>query len=254
MIVAHARMYDAVKAGDTKDADGDGKASEVGVVHAIAAVKPETAGKPEDEEAARRTSYVFNEVFLNGTVRGEMDEDLDGERDAPRADLAGRMDYIGVNYYTRVTVQATTFPIYDDPDTPGEDFPVLTFLPVNVWEDYPAGIIEVTRLAASYGRSVIVTENGKDDPEGVDKAPKYLVEHVRELHRAIQDGVPVRGYFYWSLVDNFEWSQGFRVKMGLYRYDAAGARTAKAGAEAYAQIAKSNVLLDTLLLKWSPAE
>jgi beta-glucosidase/6-phospho-beta-glucosidase/beta-galactosidase len=253
MIVAHARMYDAVRAGDTRDADGDGKPAQVGVVHAIAAVKGETPDRPEDAEAARRTSYVFNEVFLNGTIRGEMDEDLDGVRDAPRADLADRMDFIGVNYYTRVTVQATTFPLYDDPNTPGDDYPMLTFLPVQVWEDYPAGIGEAVRLAGSYARPVIITENGADDPEGVDKAPKYLVAHLRELHKAIQQGADVRGYFYWSLVDNFEWSQGFKVKMGLYRYDgAARARTAKAAADAYAQIAKSNVVLDTLLKKWAP--
>jgi beta-glucosidase/6-phospho-beta-glucosidase/beta-galactosidase len=101
----------------------------------------------------------------------------------------------------------------------------------------------VLELAGSYGLPVYITENGIADAED-DQRPSYLTSHLAVLHQAIADGVAdVRGYFYWSLIDNLEWNSGYFPKFGLYSYDPETlARTARPSARLYRQIAHKNAL------------
>ena len=113
LIEAHARMYDAIKANDLEDADGDGKNSMVGVVYAMAPVKPAEPTNTLDVQAAKNTFYLWNMVYLNAVVLGQFDGNLDGNA-VYRADLANRMDYLGINYYTRITVGGLDRPVFPD--------------------------------------------------------------------------------------------------------------------------------------------
>lgn len=244
MIEAHARMYDAVHAADQADADGDGKAAEVGLVYAMVPVKAKDPENKVDQSAARNVFYLYNSAFLNAVIKGDLDEQLD-RKAVHRADLAGRMDYLGINYYTRATVEGT-----ETASLP-ELSPLTNFNPLSVspWENYPRGLYEMALEAQSYGVPSVVTENGTFDNSNASGGVDYLVPHVSWLQRAIKEGADVRGYHYWTLVDNYEWNHGMNIRMGMYavdKDDPAKKRTPRLLAEAYSRITEANRVPDDL--------
>lgn len=249
LIEAHARMYDAVKANDEVDADGDGKASEVGVVYAMAPVVPADPTYDVDVQGAKNLFYLWNMVFLNGAAKGDLDENLDGTI-VHRDDLANRMDYVGINYYTRITTTGTAQPFFPDLS------PLSTFNPLTAkrWEDYPRGIYEMAMIVKDQlGLPAIVTENGAADPNDDGTGPSYLVRHLEWLSRAIHDGADVRGYFYWTLMDNYEWNHGMDVRMGLYavdKDDPQKTRVARKAVPVFAAIAQAGAIPDELVAKY----
>jgi beta-glucosidase/6-phospho-beta-glucosidase/beta-galactosidase len=97
MIEAHARMYDAVHANDIIDANGDGRAADVGLVYSVTAVSPLTSDA-SDAKAASDARYFMNDMFLQGVAKGIVDANWDGAT-VTRSDLSGRLDFLGVNYY-----------------------------------------------------------------------------------------------------------------------------------------------------------
>ena len=86
------------------------------------------------------------------------------------------------------------------------------------WEVWPGGLEQALHAAARLGRPVLVTENGIADAHDTIR-PRALVSFVEAMHRAITAGVPVLGYLHWSLLDNFEWSEGYHGRFGLYAVD-----------------------------------
>ena len=82
------------------------------------------------------------------------------------------------------------------------------------WEIYPEGIYYVLKYLQKFNKPIIVLENGLADAEDKYRAD-FIKDHLYYIHKAIQEGVDVRGYFYWSLLDNFEWAHGFWPKFGL---------------------------------------
>jgi beta-glucosidase/6-phospho-beta-glucosidase/beta-galactosidase len=258
MIEAHAKMYDAVKAADTVDADSDGKAAEVGLVYATVPVRPKDPNKMLDVKASENVFYLYNTVFLDGVCKGDLDAELKG-RGTHRDDLAGRMDWLGVNYYTPLNIVGTdtaTFPTLS---------PLTNFDPIAlssiVYQDDPKGIYEmVTHIKTRYGLPVIVTENGTavdDATDSTSKVPSFLTRHVTWLQRAARDGADVRGYFYWTLMDNYEWNHGMDIRMGLYAVDpmdSTKARTKRPAVEAYQQIVEANGVPKALADKYPAPE
>lgn len=110
-------------------------------------------------------------------------------------------------------------------------------------EIYPEGFREVLRTAGAYGLPVYVTENGLADGDD-DQRRRYLLDHLRVMREAIRDGVArVRGYFAWTLMDNFEWSAGYYPRFGFFSYDPATlARTERPSARLFRRIARSGSL------------
>lgn len=222
LIYAHARMYDAVHENDKVDANGDDSAASVGIVYAMAPVKPKDPQNPLDINAAKNVFYLWNMVFLNAVALGQLDHDLDGTAE-PTPDLTNRMDYIGINYYTRITVEGT-----ETSALPALS-PLATFNPFTLepWENYPRGIYEMIQVASEdLKQPVVITENGSDTKEsslgagdGENVAASYLTRHLAWVHQALIEGADVRGYFYWTLLDNFEWNHGMDIRMGLFGVD-----------------------------------
>lgn len=115
------------------------------------------------------------------------------------------------------------------------------------WEIYPEGIYHVLKFFKSFKNvPIYITENGIAD-EDDDLRPQFIIDHLKYIHQAIAEGINVRGYFYWSLLDNFEWAHGFKPKFGLYRVDRVTfARTPRPSAAVYAEICKNNgIVLDS---------
>jgi beta-glucosidase len=157
--------------------------------------------------------------------------------------IAAPVDELGVNYYARQVVSA-------DPDAPP---PPLGPRTASGWEIYPDGLLELLRwLHASYRfPRYLVTENGAampDAPDGrgfVDDQDRigYGRDHLVAVRHAIAEGVPVEGYFVWSLLDNFEWAFGYSHRFGLVRVDFDTLeRVPKASARWFAEVARSGIL------------
>ncbi|MBX3190139.1 MAG: glycoside hydrolase family 1 protein [Labilithrix sp.] len=242
---AHAKCYDAVKAADTIDADGDGKTSLVGIVQHQRAVEPEDPDYPDDVAAADRVRYVNNMWILNAVVRGDWDDDFDGNLDGPndkKGDpaLAGRSDYLGINYYSALwaSVNGIQVPVINagiKQDRLLNDRPKTDFH----WDIYPEGFRIILDEVKGFGLPIVITENGIADSRDVNRA-RFLLEHLYELGKAQADGFDIRGYFYWSLLDNFEWASGYCPRFGLHTVDrATAARAARPSAQVYARVAAS---------------
>ena len=156
--------------------------------------------------------------------------------------IATPIDFLGVNYYTRQTRRAGSTPA---PQT----------LPVTDmgWEIYPQGINELlTTLHQRHQfKQYFITENGAAMPDKADASDNvddqdridYIHDHLQQVHLAMSDGVPVKGYFAWSLFDNFEWAFGYSKRFGIVRvnYDTLE-RTPKASARWFSQVADTAVL------------
>jgi beta-glucosidase len=112
------------------------------------------------------------------------------------------------------------------------------------WEWYPEGFGQILRQLKRYERPVWITENGLDDRSGARRS-QYLYEHWKELLHARADGVDVKGYLHWSLMDNFEWLEAYGPRFGLYRVDFETLeRTKTPGAEYFEKLARGRVLVE----------
>lgn len=236
MVEAHARIYDAIKAYDRVDADGDGKKAEVGIVYPYSEIQ-KTGTTPEHEQAAANAKYFFEDMFMDGACEGRLDEKWDqGPGKAPvRADLANRCDFIGVNYYFRFPAKPGFLP----GGVSGLISPFMTFDMLAPFEANPHGLYTALKSASKYGKPLYVTETGTtqdDEPRGA----AWVVKTLSEVRRAIADGIDVRGYFAWSLMDNYEWNHGMSMKFGLYQVDpTTKARALRDAGVEYAAMSKS---------------
>jgi beta-galactosidase len=265
-VEAHAAAYDAVSRFDTHDIDGDGDAASVGVVHNMVAFHPADPNRSLDVAGAANANQLFNRTWLDAVVRGNVDANANGTIDPGEhhPELAGKADFIGVNYYLRGVAQGLGTPV--TPVIPLLDFiPTIAYrTPENPtappcpstcsdfgWEIYPPGLGEVLAVAGEYGLPIYVTENGIADADD-DQRPSYLVRHLEVLQEVIARGVAdVRGYLHWSLVDNFEWASGYFPKFGLYSFDADTLRRrARRSAKYFRRIARKNAIPSSLLRRF----
>ncbi|WP_320775984.1 GH1 family beta-glucosidase [Streptomyces sp. CRN 30] len=237
-------------------------------------VRPLT-GSEADGDAARRIDALANRVFTGPMLHGGYPQDLVEDtaaltdwsyvRDGDLALIHQPLDFLGVNYYTPTLVSGadgdgsptsyghggdrTPWPAADGVafhQSPGDTTAMG-------WAVDPTGLYDLLRrLSSEFPRlPLVITENGAAfddyaDPAGhVNDAARiaYLRGHLAAVHRAIEDGADVRGYFLWSLLDNFEWAHGYSKRFGLVYVDyPTGTRTPKASARWYAEVARTGVL------------
>lgn len=163
-------------------------------------------------------------------------------------------DFVGVNYYTRMSVKF-------EPSKPERGFVEPYAIPEGMktsqmgWQNYPPGFYKVLNSVwERFHKPIYITENGCADP-GDDTRREYTLEHLAQIHRAIENGVDVRGYYHWSFMDNFEWREGFEKKLGLVGVDHADPelkRVPKKSAFMYSDIAKKNGITEGIVKKYSP--
>jgi beta-glucosidase len=254
LVFMHARAFDVIKELDDVDADGDGDASFVGLTMTANDIYPEDPSSDQENLAADSLNYVYNDWFIQALTSGDLDVNLDGEVDEDAVtnpaegsypELAGRLEFIGVQYYGPVKVKEVAFlvdtaPLYGLPLTDVDQYSASDDknLPHNGMgrEISAAGFADTLDRYAKWDLPLIVTENGTttnvrpnypDDGTGPipapvfdeDQAAMYLVTHLWEVGRAMQRGVDIRGYFHWTLADNYEWVEGRLQRFGAYHVD-----------------------------------
>ncbi|GIJ51457.1 beta-glucosidase [Virgisporangium aliadipatigenens] len=200
-----------------------------------------------DRAAADRQDLLVNRMFTDPILAGRYPDgltelfsgvsDFGFRRDGDLEAISVPIDFLGVNYYYRIHVADAPLPA----ERTAFDIGVRTLRPTDVattdlgWPVEPQGLFDtLTGLAARYPTlpPVYLTENGcADTADGPDDDPgriAFIAGHLEAVERARAAGVDVRGYFYWSLLDNFEWARGYVARFGLVHVDyATGTRTPK---------------------------
>ncbi len=146
-------------------------------------------------------------------------------------------DFIGLNYYFHTRVRFNLFKsrwaVQYNEDKVTNDFG---------WEIYPEGIYHLLRDLKKYAKPIYITENGVADARDIYRE-KFIKDHLGWILKSMGEGIDVRGYFYWSLLDNFEWDQGFWPRFGLVEVDYMTLkRRIRESAYAYADIIKSSAV------------
>lgn len=211
--------------------------------------------KPEDVRAAARWDGIFNRWFIEGITQKTYPEIvLEGLGPHMPAnwqddmDVIGqKIDWLGVNYYTRhLHAHAPDTPWPHLRDVPGDRTKTQMG-----WEIYPEGLHHfLTRMARDYVADlpIYVTENGMANADLVEDGAvndrireEFLFSHLAATRAAIADGANVKGFFYWSLLDNYEWAEGYQKRFGLVHVDYKTlARTPKSSYHALARALARN--------------
>jgi beta-glucosidase len=209
----------------------------------------------EDQQAARRMDGVFNRLFLDPVLCGHYPEEV-YNMVAPffppiqaddLATISRPLDFLGVNYYTRAVLRhdpAIPFIQASEIKPAGSEYSQM-------WEIYPAGMYDILwRVHNDYHPlAMYVTENGVCVPDGIDfdgrvrdeRRIRYLRDHIAQVQRALQAGAPLKGYFHWTMTDNFEWAYGYRMRFGLVYVDfETQKRTVKDSGRWYAECIRKN--------------
>jgi len=251
----HVAIYDAIKTYDTVDADGDGLAANVGFTLSVAEWVPARDNMPSDEVedglAADRVRYVYHHLFVEALRQGAFDADFDQIMEEQHPSWEGKIDWLGVQYYFRTGVSGK-LPIIPGVDAivcfgdidAGSCLPPIEeshYVPSMHYEFYEEGIYNILMdfssrwpdLPMTVSESGIATEVG-------ERRAEHVVRSLEQIHRAMSEGADVRGYYHWSLMDNFEWAEGYEPRFGLYHVDwTSYERTPTLGAEVLGVIAKN---------------
>ena len=165
-------------------------------------------------------SSILNDIFTNSTIdlflNGKFNFYLPGMVDISdsNTEAIGSADFIGLNYYSRWHVKGHMSPT--SPFTFEKRVQdIQTDMPYSL---HPEGFYKALNDISELNIPIIVTENGIADDKD-DRRETFINRYLYAMHKSIEDGIDIRGYFYWSLMDNFEWAEGYSMKFGLYEVD-----------------------------------
>jgi len=248
LLLSHGEALKAIR-------ENRSKKTKVGITLNLAPIHP-ASDSDEDKMAARRFDGQLNRWFLDPIFKGSYPEDmiaLYGEA-APQVQsgdmelISTEIDFLGVNYYFRSVVKHDPQDQYLQASSIKPEGRQYTEMG---WEIYPEGLYEILkRVHDDYGApTMYVTENGAAFADMIDEKGKvddqkrvdYLREHFIQVRRAIKDGVDLKGYFVWSLMDNFEWAYGYSRRFGIVHVDyISEKRTVKKSGSWYKKVIEEN--------------
>lgn len=232
----------------------------IGITLNLSSTYPETDDQ-KDILAANIYDGFMNRWFLDAVLKGRYPEDMiklySEQRILPEfleddmKIISEKIDFLGINYYTRSVLRydENAYPLkvtMVDLDNPKTDMG---------WEIYPEGLFDLLiNIHKNYGGvDILITENGAAFNDIVNYKGKvvddyridYLYRHLTQAHRAILDGVNLKGYYLWSFLDNFEWAEGYSKRFGIVFIDyKTQKRIIKDSAYWYSNVVKNNGILD----------
>jgi beta-glucosidase len=244
MLLAHAAAFSAIR-----DIQPLGK---VGLAKHMIAFHPRHAVSPLDRSITRLLDRAFHGAFLDALTTGLWKPPVG--RSIEVRDVRGTLDWIGLNYYNRYDVGFDLFAL----QRMGVRYAARPGVPTGPggWgELYPQGLFDsIKRLHRHFRLPIYITENGIPD-ERDEHRPAFLLRHLRQVWRAISFNWPVMGYYFWSLLDNFEWAEGYdpRFRFGLYSVDLqTQERKLTRSGELYAEIAHTGSLTSDMARRFAP--
>ena len=220
----------------------------VGFAHHHRPMMPRYSWFPLDVLERNIQFSAINMAFPSGICSGVMRTPLGNTR-IPEA--KGTQDFLGLNYYSQDTV---AFDLLRPSELFGRRYypKGSDIAEGGMNANLPEGLFNSIKWALQFNVPILITENGIEDAKD-SLRPRYMAGHIHQLWRAVNYNWPVRGYFWWSLVDNFEWERGWTQRFGLWELDVeTQARRKRPSADLYAAICKENGLTSEMVQKYCP--
>ncbi len=210
-------------------------------------LRPKHAWSPLDRLTVKVIDAAYNGSFANALVNGRLGF-LNHRAFIPEA--AGTQDFFGLNYYSvdEVEFRLSSKELFHRRTFPkGAPLSDTGFL-----AHVPQGLFDALVWARRFKVPILITENGVEDADD-DLRPRYIVEHLHQVWRAVNENIPVKGYFHWSLVDNFEWERGWSQRFGLWGLNPqTQARIRRPSVDLYAAICKENGIRYEVVEQYAP--
>jgi beta-glucosidase len=215
-------------------------AAHVGIAHNMMAFAPLRFAHPIDLIVTRLAENFYNWALVEAIEHGALEAMLPSGIRRRNFSQSAAIDFWGINYYTRAHMQ------FDPQSAMRMQHLYLDAAGHGVsdlgWEIFPEGLDDLLRRMAKFGRPLVITENGIADADD-SRRPFFLREHIRRLDALVKGGLPLAGYFHWSLLDNFEWLEGFRPRFGLFEVDyKTFSRRRRSSADLYATLIAERTL------------
>jgi beta-glucosidase len=239
MVRAHARAYAVIHEIQPE--------AQVGSAYHYRQFKPAT-WFPADRWMANLFHTIFNDLFPRTLKDGLFNAVIKKDR-IPEA--IGTQDFVGLNYYSNDLVRFNL--LAKDQMFTTLSFPKDALLSENGFiANQPEGMEAGVRWGMQFGKPIYITENGVEDSTD-EMRPRFLVEHLHALWRAINNNAPVLGYFHWSLVDNFEWERGWTQRFGLWGLDVeTQKRIRRPSVDLFAEICRLNGISSEMVAQYAP--
>jgi beta-glucosidase len=240
MVRGHAAAYHAIKKIQPH--------ARVGIAHHYRGFEPARPGFLPDQWMSSFMDRNFNKSFAVAASTGKFNFALQKEN-IPQA--VNTQDFIGLNYYTREYIKVKPLAVkslfYEGKYDSKSPLSETGFIALE-----PKGFYQALKWCNSFGKPIIITENGVEDSKDVLRT-RYLYEHLRQMWQAINYTWPIKGYFHWSLVDNFEWERGWSQRFGLWGLDVeTQTRLHRPTVDAYADICRTNSISSESVKKYAP--
>lgn len=222
--------------------------AQVGLANAYRSLRPKRNWHPLDHFTCWVQNKLYNGFFPDAAQTGVLNFLYKKVR-LPAA--KGTQDFFGLNYYTREYI-AFDLGNAKEAFSSGSFREDAEISPTGFIANEPDGFFDALKWAAGFGLPVIVTENGVEDH--LDEMRRnYIATHIRQLWKAVNYNYPIKGYFHWSLVDNFEWERGWSQRFGLWALDIeTGVRKKRPSVDFYTAICKENALSTAMVREYAP--
>lgn len=240
LLRAHSAAYNAIHQIQPQ--------AQVGIAPQYLSIHPQNSWSPLDRWTAGLMANVMNEAIPRTIRTGLLT--LPGLR-LRMPEVKNTLDFIGIQYYTREYIAFDLLKSSDlfikrsyRQDAEKSDG--------NWLANEPEGMFEALQWARQFNTPIIITENGVNDRDD-HLRPRYLVQHLHQVWRALNNSIPVKGYFHWSLVDNFEWERGWTQRFGLWELDVeTQARRKRPSVDLYAEICRQNGISSEIVARYTP--
>ena len=257
LLEAHAMAYHLVH--DLVPTAPDGRQTQVGFAGAYQLFEPFHESGPMrwlEGPAARLAAHVSFRAWDRSILAGRavFPAALGGALGREIPGLRGSVDYVGVNYYMRISLHLGLAAI-SNVAADSQPIPEGVETTEMGWQVYPPGFHRcLMEVWERFGKPIYITENGCCE-NGDAMRRRYLLTHLREVQRASVDGADIRGYLLWSFMDNFEWREGFQKRFGIVAVDhddPALTRRPRESAQMYREIIEANAITPGVVEKYSP--